>query len=377
MIREDLPPAGNPVLWRSDRPQPQFPGYDAIWVSSGTAALALALIVAKRARPELDQPEVLLPAYGCPDLVAAAEYAGVRPVLVDIGRDDPGFDIDALVAQLSPRVVAVVAVNFLGICERLDALAEVLQAHPGVALIEDNAQWFPEASEGAPNIVGDMVCLSFGRGKPVSLLGGGGLLIRSDRGCSPGEISAVMNSGRLRLSTHVYNALLHPRLYPLVSRNPLLKLGQTRFKPLAEIAAMDAVRGELLGANVDKHLSRSRWRETLLREALVASGLSVVDLAASAGLRRKRLLRYPVLLPNGVSRDYVLHRLRHAGLGVTAMYQRALPDIEEVDARVELRGGVEHARQFASRLLTLPVHNGVTESHIRKIGGILKACATG
>lgn len=55
---------------------------DYILVNSGTAALSLSLIVAKTTNAEKN--EVILPAYGCPDLVAAIEYAGLIPVIVDI-----------------------------------------------------------------------------------------------------------------------------------------------------------------------------------------------------------------------------------------------------------------------------------------------------
>src|SRR5690606_34335161 len=232
MLWFDLPPAGHAIAWRGkDHPLPQFPGYRSLWVNSGTAALAAAMWLARQRQPSIAQPEVILPAYGCPDLVAAAVHAGVRPVLVDIGSEDPGYDLDALAAALSARTVAVVAVNFLGIAERLQQLRECIAAFPQIALIEDDAQWFPEPLP-APPLEGDYICISFGRGKPVSLLGGGLLLVK-DSLPTDWPIQPAADAGAALLPKLLaYNALLRPAAYGLISRNPFLKLGQTVYKPL-------------------------------------------------------------------------------------------------------------------------------------------------
>ena len=50
----------------------------------------------------------------------------------------------------------------------------------GAVLIEDSAQAFPRDG-GGDFWQGDLVVLSFGRGKPVSLLGGGAVLYRDER----------------------------------------------------------------------------------------------------------------------------------------------------------------------------------------------------
>src|SRR5580700_2083909 len=178
MIWRSLPPSGNQIVLSSQSGcLPVFEGYRSVWLSSGTAALALALMLCRRRHPEVIQPEVILPAYACPDLVAAAVYTGVRPTLADVDAADPGFNLTSLQMMLSPNTIGVVAVNFLGIQERLPELRNLLKAWPAAALIEDDAQWYPEKTGGA-GLQGDLVCLSFGRGKPVSLLGGGALLVR-------------------------------------------------------------------------------------------------------------------------------------------------------------------------------------------------------
>lgn len=380
LIRGDLPPAGQPIVWETGADAlPSFAGYRAVAVQCGTAALALALIAARQLRPEVASPEVVLPGYACPDLVAAAEFAGLRPRLADIGADDPGFDLAALEAALNASTVAVVAVNFLGIAERLPALGSLLAAR-NIALVEDDAQWYPELGGGVV-LRGDMACLSFGRGKPVSLLGGGLLLVREtlfDRLgeawpqahlALPEETSAAALRGKIAL----YNLLLRPQLYALLSRNPLLKLGATRFKPLPAIRGIEPLRVRLLAANVSRHRERARDNEARVRE-LLAAHPALLDLPRQLAPRAQRLLRYPLLCRDGATRDRLWQRLRADGLGATAMYQRALPAIDGVEGRVAA-GPLPGAERFAQRLLTLPLHEGVGERHWQRIDELLRVMA--
>lgn len=379
LIRGDLPPAGNAITWSAgDGGLPSFVGYRSIGVQSGTAALALALIAARALRPEIAAPEVVLPGYACPDLVAAAEYAGLTARLADIGADDPGYRLASLEAALGANTVAVVAVNFLGIGERLDEMRALL-AGRGIALVEDNAQWFPEPL-GEPGLQGDLVCLSFGRGKPVSLLGGGLLLVREGLSDRLGDwphahlaAAAPVSAPVLRAKMALYNVLLRPQLYALLSRNPLLKLGATRFKPLMAIAPIDPLRIRLLSGNVRHHVERARDNELRARE-LLAAHPTLLDLPQQLAPRARRLLRYPLLCRDGAIRDRLWERLRAEGLGATGMYQQMLPAIEGVDDRVAA-GPLPGAESFARRLLTLPLHDGVGKGHWRRMDKVLRTTA--
>ena len=368
----DIPPVGNRILLEASGELPTFTGYDLHWLQSGTASLALAMRTASVRAGVAGPPEVILPAYGCPDLVAAANHAGLRPVLADIGSEDPGYDLDALRAALSPRTVAVVAVNFLGIRERLEALREILQRSPQVTLIEDNAQWFPEHNDA--RLHGDAVVFSFGRGKPVSLLGGGALLMRNSMAASLGEAMATVMTTAAEgevtappdARVRAYNLLRNPWLFPLASRNPLLKLGRTRYRPLDRVVPLDARRRELLPANIQhyrKGPGSTVWQAV---DSLVDPSRSLAKrLAGRAG----RLLRYPVLCAHARERDAWLARLRQEGLGASAMYERPLAQIEGVTITAGQCAGAAH---FAARLLTLPVHEGVDA---RVLAGLNRALA--
>ena len=147
---------------------------------SGTEALSLAVRFAIADHSCVDSPEVLMPAYGCPDLVAAVIAQGATPVLVDLAdHQTPFMSIHGVEAAITCNTVAIIAVGFLGLPERLEALADVARANT-LLLIEDSAQCFPPKSIEAGCYLADLIVLSFGRGKPINLMGGGALLIRKD-----------------------------------------------------------------------------------------------------------------------------------------------------------------------------------------------------
>lgn len=363
-----LPPVGHAVKLKRDGTVASqiVAGYEAVFVQSGTAALALALqAIAKRAA--VPNPQVLIPAYACPDLVSAAVFAGVRPVLVDLEQDSTYMSLAALRNQIGHSTVAVIAVNFLGMPERVQAIAQLLEGK-SIALIEDNAQWFPPSDS---ELTGDYVVLSFGRGKPVSLLGGGVLLYRQAMDVQqlisqtpPPGVASELN---ILLRFLLYNTLRNPLFYGVLERLPFLKLGATEYKRLTHIQSMDAYRSTFLPANVNEHLQgglevQQQMHDMLQR--LTAQGF--VDLPTRQHALEGRLLRYPLLAENEAQRNDYLAQLRRLGVGGSALYGQTLPNIDGVGVLVDCPGALQHAQSFASRLLTLPVHEQVTVKHIDK-----------
>lgn len=378
MIPKSLPPVGQPISLASVTPLPCSPGYLPIWLNSGTAALALAFIFARTARPEVKAPQVILPAYGCPDLVAAAVHAGVQPVLVDIQEDDPSYDLSALAQAINGNVVAVVLVNFLGIRERVNEVVATVRSQSSKAsIVEDNAQWFPEAEALPASLQADFVLTSFGRGKPVNLMGGGvlwckdafqSLLLQWQRQMGPASQPQAAGIG-FRLKASVFNTLLRPPVYYWVSRLPFLKVGATEYHALECIEPMDAERCGQAGAAISRYLAADRWRESFYREHLAR--LPVVDLAGQLSARAGRMLRYPILLPADIDNS-TLECLTSANVGLSRFYQKPLMHIQSVSSMAQLIGNNTAADKFARRLLTLPLHPGVSEKDALAVISVLE-----
>ena len=365
----DLAPVGNRISLESSKEcllENQLGNYQ-YWLDSGTSALALALLDAKENFPDVNKPRAIIPGYCCPDLIAACVYAGVEAVAVDISPNDPSYDLEQLRLHLDSHVIAVIAVNFLGIGERLNELRTLISdLNLRARVIEDNAQWFP-AEIGSMQFKSDYVTFSFGRGKPMSLLGGGLLWAKEPVAANAAAHieSSVHSSFTLKLKIAAYNLLLKPQFYRLLNRNPWLRLGETRYVPLEKIEALDAYRRTLLSVNFTRYSNRENRLSQLINKTVIDCG--VQTLSDHCASRQKRLLRYPLLCPESDIRDRLLAQLNIAGLGASPMYAAAIDQIAGVDGLVIVPHALVNAKNFAGRFMTLPVHEQVTQAHLARI----------
>ena len=370
----DLPPVGRKISLQvssENKLMKSLPEHQ-YWVDSGTSALALALLDAKNYFPHLARPRAIIPGYCCPDLVAACVFAGVEPIAVDIEKNDPTYDLELLRAVMDETVVAVIAINFLGVSERITKIRELIaQSGLQTRLIADNAQWFP-VSHDQMKFDTDYATFSFGRGKPVSLLGGGLLLSKMplDKNCLKNICESADKPALIKLEARAYNLLLIPQLYMLLNRNPFMHLGETKYSPLEKITKMDGYRTSLLSENF---FSYSRHERHLQQEynRVTADGLQ--QFAAIYSDRCVRLLRYPLLCPDPQTRDSLLKNMQKKGLGATAMYKASIDQIEGVGNLISLPKPLDNAKSFANRFMTLPLYSGISPVLQAEIVSLLKA----
>jgi dTDP-4-amino-4,6-dideoxygalactose transaminase len=140
---------------------------DAVAVSSGTAALHLAVLALGIGEGD----EVLVPAYTFPATANVVALAGARPVLVDV--DPETFNLDPAGIEVGPRTKAIVAVHLFGRPARLEEL-------PAVTVLEDAAGALGARRQGRPcGGLATAGCLSFHPRKIVTT-GEGGAVTTSD-----------------------------------------------------------------------------------------------------------------------------------------------------------------------------------------------------
>jgi len=141
---------------------------DAVVVSSGTAALHLALLALGIGPGD----EVIVPAYTFPATANAVELCGARAVLVDVDPDTFTVEAGAVVGALSPRTKAVLAVHLFGRPVDWEALQTAVPQE--VVLVEDAAGALGARYRGEPcGSLGLAGCLSFHPRKIVTTGEGG------------------------------------------------------------------------------------------------------------------------------------------------------------------------------------------------------------
>ncbi len=147
---------------------------DAVAVSSGTAALHLAMMVLGIGPGD----EVIVPAYTFPATANAVELCGGRAVIVDVDPDTFNLGIGLVAAALTPRTKAVIPVHLFGRPVPWSELQAVVPED--VALVEDAAGALGARYRDTPcGSLGVMGCLSFHPRKIVTT-GEGGAVTTSD-----------------------------------------------------------------------------------------------------------------------------------------------------------------------------------------------------
>jgi dTDP-4-amino-4,6-dideoxygalactose transaminase len=149
----------------------------AVAVSSGTAALHLALLAAGVQEGD----EVLVPALTFVAAAAAVRYCGATPVLIEpCGPDDLNLDPQDVARHVGPRTRALLATHWMGYSCDLPALERLCDRH-GLVMIEDCAQSITArcADGRLTGTVGVAGCFSFFSKKQLSV-GEGGMLLTSD-----------------------------------------------------------------------------------------------------------------------------------------------------------------------------------------------------
>ena len=342
-----------------------FSGRPVRLFESGTQSLAAAIVHLGRGRV-LPESEVILPAYGCPDLISACVLANVRPRLVDVAADGWGYDCAQLAAALSPRTVAILAVNLLGVGDAASELLKVARA-ADTNLIQDSAQHLPRAQVAWP---GDCVVLSFGRGKPLNLLGGGALVLPLGENASASSAGESHRLPSSRLAALAFNSATSPLAFNWVSRLPGMGLGETHYKPPTTINAVafdgwSQVGPALRGYRQQPSYGAGVWSEAL--DAWRDRGISRLGFADANGPSTEpEPLRLALLAPDRAARDRLVEALSRAGLGASSMYGEALHRIPGIPAFAAAQGPFPNAMALAERLFTLPTHRDVTHGAVAR-----------
>lgn len=140
---------------------------------SGTDALVLAL----RAINVGKEDEIIVPSHTAAATVAAIVIAGATPVYVDIEPNYFTLDPAKVVAAITDKTKAIIAVHLYGQAVAMDQIVKLAEQN-GLYIIEDCAQAAGAAYKGQKiGTIGDIGCFSFFPTKNLSAIGDGGAVV--------------------------------------------------------------------------------------------------------------------------------------------------------------------------------------------------------
>jgi dTDP-4-amino-4,6-dideoxygalactose transaminase len=169
---------------------------------NGTDAIFLAL----KSLNLKKNSEVLLPAQTYCSTIFAAISAGLKPVLVDIQKDNPTICPEDLKKKISNKTVAIILVHLYGECCNIKKIKKVIRNRK-IILIEDAAQahgaydWSYGKKGKKVGSIGNIACFSFYPGKNLGAYGDAGA-VTTDNKKLYDKILKLRNLGGIKKYQH-------------------------------------------------------------------------------------------------------------------------------------------------------------------------------
>jgi hypothetical protein len=316
---------------------------------------------------------VALPAYSCPSILGAALGAGFEPHFVDLAPDTFSLDINSLQRALDVGVSAVVSVDLFGVPSQSSQIREMCGKAQAL-FIRDMAQCRADDVASRP-MDADAGVLSFGRGKPTSVLFGGAVLLPNDSMASTAISTAARSTTyseyRLALRALAYNLATRPVPYGLMRRLPWLHVGESTLEITSQATRLPTAFLSLVGAQCsDAHRSMDgrRGANLAMVDLLEASGLRVPH-AVRRGVETVGLNRIPALAPSPAVAGRL--SIRCGVFGVTRMYHQLLPEFNGT-SESEAAHCWPNAFSLSRHLLTFPASGRLPVQAHRALAGCLR-----
>jgi dTDP-4-amino-4,6-dideoxygalactose transaminase len=318
----------------------RFDTKHAVAVSSGTAALHLALLAAGIGAGD----EVLVPALTFVAGPAAVRYCGARPVLVEsLGSEDFNLDPEDAERRVGPRTRAVLATHWLGYACDLEALEKLCRERE-LILVEDCAQSVTarDASGRLTGTVGVAGCFSFFSKKQLAV-GEGGMILTSDD-------AVATKAGSLR--SHAMTSMTwdrhrgHAESYDVVDFGFNYRLDEPR-------AALGLSRLRRLDEDVARRRSLVRAYRERLRHVV---GVTIPW--TDEEVERSSHFGFAILLDSGETRDRATRGL--AARGIQATHYPALTRL----SAYQDQGPRPRTEALAARHLVLPLSSTYRECDV-------------
>ena len=309
-----------------------------IGVNSGTSALHLALLAAGVGPGD----EVITTPFTFVATAAAIEYAGAKPVFVDIERDYWTIDPARIEAAITPRTKAIIPVHLYGQAADMDPILEIARRRK-LAVIEDACQAHGAEYKGRRcGSIAEIGCFSFYPGKNLGAYGEGGAVVTSDDAVAA-RIRLLRSWGEETRYEHKYRGFNY---------------------------RMDGVQGAVLGVKLP-HLDA--WTEARRRNA-AEYARQLQDTGVRTPVERAGSRHvYHVYVVRLDRRDEVRAQLTEAGIQTGVHYPIPIhlqPAYRDLGYKA---GDFPVAEQVAGEVLSLPMFPEMTSTQIATVADALRA----
>lgn len=279
--------------------------------------------------------EVITPPNSFVSSTAAIIHAGATPVFADV-LPDQNIDPERVEAAITPRTRAIMAVHLTGRVARMDALRDIARRH-GLKLIEDAAQAMGSRYQGShAGTFGDIGCFSAHPLKNLNAAGDAGFVLTGDAKVAA-RLRRLRNNG-------------------LADRNTVVEWGT--------VSRLDSLQATILEVRLERLpavIEARRRNAALYRRLLDAAAVFMPPETES------EFNTYHTFVVQVDRRDALQAFLAERGIG-TAIHYPVPIHLQPAAAGLGGRAGMMPvAEHQAGRILSLPVHQFLTEAEIAEV----------
>jgi perosamine synthetase len=308
---------------------------EAVAVSSGTAALHLALL----AHGIGPGDEVITTAFSFAATANVILLVGATPVFVDIEPGTFNLDPGQVEAALTPRTRAIMPVHLYGNPADMERLVALAEAHQ-LALIEDACQAHAASIHGKPVGSFGTGCFSFYATKNMTTGEGG--MVTTDDPLIAERVRLLRSHGQQTRYTHIALG------YNLRMTDLQGALGLMQLRKLEQFT--------------EKRIANAAYLTTHLRDS--------VPVPVVRDGHRHVYHQYVIEVPGEGEREHWVNRLRERGVGTAVHYPTPIyrqPYYREHPSHFRLvppsaeQTVLPVTEKAAHRVLSLPVHPALAE----------------
>ncbi|RLF04656.1 MAG: hypothetical protein DRJ60_06770 [Thermoprotei archaeon] len=317
---------------------------NAIAVNSGTAALHLSLMALGVGPGD----EVLVPSLTFVATANVVVLAGAKPVFVDVDPKTYTMDPKDLERKITERTKAIIPVHLYGLMADMDSIMSIADKH-GISVIEDAAQAHGSELKGRrAGSIGIMGCFSFYPSKVMTTGEGGMVTTNND------YLASTLRSIRTHGQEWVNGELL-----------------ATRIGGNYRMPEIEAAIGRVQLKKLPKFLEIRRRNAKILTDIL--NNVKQIELPIEPEGYTHNWYLYTIKFESHTLRDEVKKYLNSMGIGATIYYKTPIHLTPLYKKLLNTREGLLPVTEDLSRrLLSLPVHHGMSEEDAQRVAEAVK-----
>jgi dTDP-4-amino-4,6-dideoxygalactose transaminase len=350
-----------------------------IFAPSCRSALAQVLSV-------LPQSEVVMPAFTCPVLKTAVEFAAKSIRYVDVNRKNLNATAEEFEAQASPDRI-LLATHLFGIPTDIEEICDLAHKR-GCLTIEDAAAALGTRRNGRTlGTFADIGVFSFERSKRFPAFRGAAIIINNDHAIDPSKLMLrplVTTTRRFPLVelvfAHFYNAATQPWIYGRIVVPSLLRRYAEADLAMAErpenptdslfyIREFHPYQAALVRRSL-RRIDRIRAHiEGLVSQYETVFSGTQVQTFSNKHDDKAGLLRFPVVVPR-IERAAILRWALSQSLYLETNYERPLPPEDQWKC-------FPNSLWASQNLILLPLYSRLTHAQAHGIATEIAALAQG